>query len=82
METEAAKRILQNLYKRDNIGAKHTSTTNALKGLPKHMRGDAEKILKQLRTLGYITFHPTSYGTQISLNPTKIKEIKQVLGIT
>ncbi|MDR0493440.1 MAG: hypothetical protein LBH74_07380 [Nitrososphaerota archaeon] len=79
METEAVKRILKNLYKKDCIGAKHTSTTNALKGLPKHLRGEGEKTLKQLRTLGYVTFHPTSYGMEVSLNPAKIKEIETLI---
>jgi len=82
MDTETAKRILENLYNKDYIGAKHTSPTNALKGLPKHLRGNGEKILKQLQTLGYITPHPTSYGTQISLNKNKLKEIKQIIGLT
>ncbi|MDR0470757.1 MAG: hypothetical protein LBH79_03380 [Nitrososphaerota archaeon] len=54
------------------IGAKHTGTTNVLKGLPQHLRGEGEKILKQLRTIGYVTFHPTSYGMEVSLNPAKI----------
>ncbi|MCL2432640.1 hypothetical protein [Candidatus Bathycorpusculum sp.] len=79
METDAAKRILKNLLTSNIIGAKHTSTTNALKILPKHNRGDGEKTLKQLRTLGYVTFHPTSCGMEVSINPAKIGEIKNLI---
>ncbi|MDR0471606.1 MAG: hypothetical protein LBH79_07805 [Nitrososphaerota archaeon] len=79
METITGKRILQSLYEKQIIGAKHTSTDNATKCLPKNMRGDGEKILKQLRKQGYINFHPTSYGMEVSLNPTKIVEIRKII---
>ncbi|MDR0492091.1 MAG: hypothetical protein LBH74_00400 [Nitrososphaerota archaeon] len=79
MQTDTAKCILKILYDKHVIGAKHTSTINATKGLPKHLRGEGEKTLKQLRTLGYVTFHPTSYGMEVSLNPAKIGEIKTLL---
>jgi hypothetical protein len=82
MQTDIAKSILKNLFDKHIIGAKHTSPTNALKNFDKHERGNAEKTLKQLQTLGYITFHPTSYGTQISLNPKRLKEIRQIIGLT
>ncbi len=81
METDAGKQILENLLKKGIIGARHTSTKNTLKVLSKDQRGNGEKILKQLRVLGYVTFHPTSYGMQVSLNPAKVKEIKQTLNI-
>jgi len=76
---EAAKRILRTLYKKDYIGAKHTSPVNTLKALQKHERGEGEKTLKQLKTLGYVIFHPTGYGTQISLNKKHIKEIEDFI---
>jgi len=81
MDTETAKQIFETLYNQNYIGAKHTSPTNALKTFKKHERGNAEKVLKQLKTLGYVIFHPTSYGTQISLNKKHIKEIKQIIGV-
>ncbi len=55
-----AKRILQGLIEKHIIGAKHTSTHNATKCLQKDQRGSGEKTLKQLRTLGYVIFHPTA----------------------
>jgi len=72
VETTVARHMLEKLLTKNIIGAKHTSIDNAVKSLPKHLRGDAEKVLKQLRILGYVTFHPTSYGMEVSINPTKL----------
>jgi hypothetical protein len=79
MNTVTEKRILQNLLDKHNIGAKHTSETNAIKCLPKAIRGDAKKALKNLEKQGYVISHPTSYEWQISLNPQKLWEIKQII---
>ncbi|MGD6807560.1 MAG: hypothetical protein ACQCN4_11445 [Candidatus Bathyarchaeia archaeon] len=79
MNTVIAKRILQSLLDKQIIGAKHTSEDNAIKCLPKDARGDAKKILKKLEKEGFVMYHPTSYDRQISLNPTRIKEIQEFL---
>lgn len=50
-----------------------------VKGLPKHVRGEAKKALKSLIKKGYILPKPTSYGLQVSLNPRMIGEIQRIL---
>jgi len=73
------KRLLENLLRNRIIGAKHTSEDNAIKCFPKDSRGDAKKILKKLEKEGYLMYHPTSYEIQISLNPARLKEIRELL---
>ncbi len=73
------KQILQKLYIHNYIGGKHTSEENAQKWFPKNHRGQAKNEVKQLIKKGYLLFHPTSYEIQISINPTKIPEIKKLL---
>lgn len=73
------KRILQSLIDQHIVNEKHTSEVNVLKCLQKDARGDGKKALKQLEKDGYVLFHPTSYGKQISLNPAMFKEIRELL---
>jgi hypothetical protein len=73
------KRILENLLEKNIIGEKHTSEDNAIKCLPKHLRGEAKKALKKLAREGYILLKPTSYGMEISLSPHKIAEIRKII---
>ncbi|MEE8358522.1 MAG: hypothetical protein V3R82_03845 [Candidatus Hydrothermarchaeales archaeon] len=79
MISKLEKHILFKLYRNLYIGGRHTSEDNVVKGLPKHVRGEAKKALKSLIKRGYIRSKPTSYGLQISLNPRMIPEIKQNL---
>ena len=72
--------ILERLYRRGKIGASHTSIESVVRGLPKHMKGDAKKAVKQLTKDGWIVQHPTSYGMQIALNLQRIREVRQLIG--
>jgi hypothetical protein len=71
--------ILQKMFRQGCIGGKHTSEDNVPKGLPKNLHGDARKALKNLIRQGYVIPKITSYGLQVSLNPKRIAEIKQIL---
>lgn len=71
--------ILDRLYNLRCIGGKHTSRENVLKGFYSHERGIAEKKLDELIKRNYIIPKPTSYGEQISLNPSMIVDIKNFL---
>jgi hypothetical protein len=73
------KAILEKMFRHGYIGGKHTSEDNIPKGLPKHVQGDAKKALKNLIRQGFIVPKTISYGLQVSLNPTRISEIKQIL---
>jgi hypothetical protein len=71
--------ILEKLYRHRFIGEKHTSEDNIPKSLPKHLRGEAKKALKNLIKQGYVTPKITSYGLEVSLNPKRIEEIRQII---
>lgn len=79
MDIEIAKTVLRKLYRAGYIGARHTSEDNVPKGFPKHLHKDVDEVLKKLRRKGFIIAKPTSYGTQVSLNPRRIKEIEQII---
>jgi hypothetical protein len=69
------KHILETLLNKRIIGEKHTAADNAVKCLPKDIRGDGKKALKKLIRDGYILPKTTSYGLEVSLNPRRIQEI-------
>ncbi|MEM2139299.1 MAG: hypothetical protein QXM96_04060 [Candidatus Woesearchaeota archaeon] len=74
-EKKLRKNILYKLFRKRIINEKHTAMENALKGIPKHLKGDSKKILNELIKENLILKKDTCYGTQISLNSEKIKEI-------
>ncbi len=77
--TPIEKFILEKMFRHGYIGGKHTSEDNIPKGLPKDAHGDVRKALKNLIRQGYVIPKTTSYGLQVSLNSTRIAEIKQIL---
>jgi hypothetical protein len=77
--TPIEKFILEKMFRHGYIGGKHTSEGNIPKGLPKNAHGDARKALKNLIRQGYVIPKTTCYGLQVSLNSTRISEIKQIL---
>ena len=72
--------ILERLYRAGMIGGRHTAIESSVRGLPKHLKGDAMKAVRDLIKEGLIVPKPTSYGVQISLNPNKIKQIRALIG--
>lgn len=73
------KAILGKLYRHRYIGGRHTSLDNVPKGFPKSETKNISKALKSLVKEDYILQKPTSYGTEICLNPRKIKEIRKII---
>jgi len=73
------KALLRKMLASQIIGGRHTAIENVPKGFPKHLRGNVEKAVKQLIKDGYIILKPTSYGLQVSLNPRRIKEIREMV---
>lgn len=67
--------ILYRLYRRKKWGGSHTSPNNILK-VPSTFMNDYKERLTFLIKHGLIITKPTSYGEQISLNPSMSKEIK------
>jgi len=76
------KAILGKLYRHRYIGGRHTSIDNVPKGFPKSENRNIEKALKSLVKEEFILQKPTSYGTEICLNPRKIKEIRKIIDHT
>jgi hypothetical protein len=79
MATPTEKAILAKMLRHGYIGGKHTSEDNIPKGLPKYIRGEIKKALENLIREGYIIAKITSYGTEVSLRPRRIAEIREIL---
>jgi len=73
--------ILRKLVNHSIWGAKHTSYDNLQKGLPKDLRHTAKEAADKLIKERLLLSHPTSYGLQVSLNPSTAKEIKELLNL-
>jgi len=73
--------ILEKLYTHTYIGGKHTHEDNIPKGLPRKEHKEAGKALKQLIREGYILIHVKPDGRHVSLQPSRIEEVRRILGI-
>jgi len=77
--TELERTILGKMLFDNRIGGRHLGEQDLCRGFPSHVKGDIPKALKRLIKKGLINHHPTSYGLQYSLDPSKIPEIKEIL---
>ena len=68
---------LYNNGKWDNKG--HTPIDNAVKGFPKHLRGDIKKLIEKLVKRGFLLKAKHNYGEGISLRMDKLKEIEDII---
>ena len=80
MVDDVSKAILRKLFYDNRIGKKHISLENLKTGFPSHLKGDVDKKLKKLVKENLILQHPTSYGSQYALNPTRLQEIINMIG--
>ena len=71
--------IFDKLDRRGKWGPIHTSKENAVKGLPSHQLGAANKVLEAAINEGFLNLKPTSYGDQISLNFARKDDIRAVI---
>ncbi|MFT4250579.1 MAG: hypothetical protein ACMXYD_04420 [Candidatus Woesearchaeota archaeon] len=71
--------VLRKLYRRRCIGAKHTAIENCYTGIPKHLQGKAKQTTKHLIQQGIIQTKNTHYGTQVSIHPERIEEVRNIL---
>jgi hypothetical protein len=69
-------RLLYHLRRKKVIGNVHTHFDTLKKGFPSHLGKGVDKVAKQLIRQGLIVTRPTSYGLQVSLNISRIKEIE------
>ena len=70
---------LRFMFNDTRIGGRHCGLREIQRGFPTHERGSVEGYLRKLVKLGLVTHHPTHYGTQYSINPRMIHEVKENL---
>jgi len=73
------KQLLRKLIKQRRWLHKHTSYDNLPKGFPSHLGKEVKKVADELIKGGILLKHPTSYGMEVSLNPSKKKEIEEIV---
>lgn len=78
-KTEIA--ILKHLYKHGYMGKRHTPFENALKGIPKHLKGEAKHSLEVLIKTGLVLPYPTGHGLDVRINPDRVLEVKRIIGV-
>ena len=71
--------VFDKLNRRGKWGPAHTSTENALKGIPSHDIGTAKDVLDEAIKDGFLNLKPTGYGDQISLNYDRRDEIRIII---
>ncbi len=71
--------ILYHLRRKRIIGAKHTHYDTLKMGFPSHIGKEIESAAKDLIRQGYIITKPTNYGSQVSLNINKLREIEEII---
>ncbi|MDO8634529.1 MAG: hypothetical protein Q7K34_04530 [archaeon] len=79
--------ILRKLINIGKIGGAHTAIFNLSKGLPDHIRSNKKgqkaikQAIKELINESYLLAKQSTNEQHVSINPRKIKEIKELLGI-
>ncbi|MFH1587549.1 MAG: hypothetical protein ABID38_06865 [Candidatus Diapherotrites archaeon] len=79
--------ILRKLINLGKIGGSHTSVFNLSKGLPGHIRSNkkGQKVIKQavkeLVNDFFLLSKPSTGEQHVSINPRKMKEISELLGL-
>ena len=71
--------LLYHLRRKKIIGGVHTHFDTLLRGFPAHFGKDVKKIAQSLIRSGLLVTKPTSYGLQVSLNLSKIREIDECI---
>ena len=76
---EIKAKILNKLARRNIFGAKHSSFDYISSGFPKHLAKKTVEVGKELINEGVMLSKPTHYGLEISLNPKRAAEIKEII---
>jgi predicted ribosome quality control (RQC) complex YloA/Tae2 family protein len=74
------RQILKKLYKKGKIGASHTHTDNAYRGVPDHEKGIAKEAMDLLAREDFLRVKPTATDPHVSLNPDHTAEIRALIG--
>ncbi len=80
MQSEEVKvKILWRLYRRRYIGGRHTDVKNLRKGFPKDKYDIVNEAIDELIREGLLLVKPTHYGRHVSLNPSRLAEIRNLI---
>ena len=77
--------ILRKLINLGKVGGSHTDIFNLDKGLPNHIRSNRKgqkaikQAIKELINDGFLLSKQSTNQQHVSINPSKIKEIKEFL---
>lgn len=72
-------KVLFSLYRNGYIGGQHTAWENSCKGFPRAKCGKIKKIIRKLIKERYLIPKNAGYGLHISINPTRLNEIKDIM---
>ncbi len=79
--------ILRKLINLGKVGGSHTAVFNLSKGLPNHIRSNRKgqkaikQAIKELINIGFLLSKQSTNQQHVSINPRKIKQIKEFLGV-
>lgn len=59
----------------------YTPFENALKGIPKHLKGEAKRSLENLIKIGLVQPYQTWHGLDVRINPNRISEVKEIMEV-
>ncbi|MFH1225372.1 MAG: hypothetical protein V1676_06245 [Candidatus Diapherotrites archaeon] len=79
--------MLRKLINMGKIGGAHTALQNLERGMPLHLRSSRKGLkairqaVKELLNEGMLLAKPSTGETHVSINPRKVKEAEELLGI-
>ena len=79
MHDETRRKVLERMVRHHWIGGKHTDIQNLRKGFERSRYAEVEAEINRLVKEGLIIVKPAFYGTQVSLNPRMLGEVKRSL---
>jgi len=71
--------ILLKLVRKRKWGESHTPFDKVKRLVPSHLRGEAEKVIQELKRENIILSKPTHYGEEISLNPRQTEIVYSII---
>jgi len=72
-------KILWHLYTHGYFGKRHTPIESLKRGLPSHLKGEAEPVARDLIRDGWLVAKKTAHGSDVSINPRKAGDVKRFL---
>ena len=81
MDVFLRKKLLWRMLRHRWIGGKHTDIRNLRKGFTRSRYGEVDAEIRRLATERLLSLKPTFYGLHVSLDPARLGEVKNELGL-